>query len=86
MNRSIFRYLRKKILQQSVITTESEDSFNIYKIECLGFVESVKYPIEFGNRKLHEGILIDKLVEKPEFMKKLEQVENREDNLKNLLD
>jgi hypothetical protein len=86
MNRNVFKYLRKKILNQSLITEEISEFFISYKIECLGFTETINLPLHLPARKFKESLLIDKLVENPEFLKKLEQVENRKDNLKSLLD
>lgn len=86
MKRNIFKYLRKKILEHSIITEEIDDIFHLYKIECFGFVATMSIPSEFHAMNFAEGMLIDRLVENPEFLKKLEQIENRRDNLKSLLD
>jgi hypothetical protein len=86
MKRNIFKYLRKKILQYSTVTKEEDDIFYSYKIECLGFVEVISFTSDYFSKKNAEGMLIDRLVENPEFLKRLEQIENREDNLKSLLD
>jgi hypothetical protein len=86
MNKNVFKYLRKKILEQSTITEEIDDVFHVYKIECLGFQAEVSVPSEFQAMNFAQGLLVDKLVEIPEFLKKLEQIENRKENLKSLLD
>ena len=86
MKRNVFKYLRKKILEHSTFTEEITNFFHIYKIECLGFTETVNLPLPLPNVRFIDGLLIDKLVENPEFLKKLEQVETRKHNLKTLLD
>ena len=86
MKKNIFKYLRKKILEHSTITEEVDDIVRYYKIECLGFVMKVSFPKNTMSKKLATGLLIDRLVENPDFLVKLEQVENRKDNLKTLLD
>ena len=86
MNRNVFKYLRKKVLEHSTITEEVDDVFIVYRIECLGFEAEISVPSEFHAMNFTQGMLVDKLVEKPEFLKKLEQIENRKDNLRSLLD
>ena len=87
MKRNIFKYLRKKILEHSTITEEVFEFFHSYKIECLGFTETIDLPLlPLPNVIVTDSLLIDKLVENPEFLKKLEQVETRKHNLKTLLD
>ena len=86
MNKNIFKYLRKKILEHSTITEELIGGLRLNKIECLGFVVKVSFSKEFKNKKLVTGLLIDKLVENAEFLKKLEKIETRKKNLKSLLD
>jgi hypothetical protein len=86
MKKNVFKYLRKKILEHSTFTEEITNFFHIYKIECLGFNQAIILPLTVPNKKVKKGMLIDKLVENPEFLKKLEQVETRKDNLKTLLD
>ena len=58
----------------------------VRKISCLGFEEKFYGPIVKDSHKLIEGVLIDRLIENPEFLKKLEQFENRKENLRTLLD
>lgn len=91
MKKNVFKYLRKKILEHSTISEEVFEFFHSYKIECLGFTETIDLPLHLPNVSGHitnftDGLLIDKLVENPEFLKKLEQVETRKHNLKTLLD
>jgi hypothetical protein len=86
MNRNIFKYLRKKIISNSIITEEKDDDSRLFKIECLGFIAIVGFPIEFNPKKVVKGMLVDRLVENKDFMKKFEQFENRQNNLKDLLD
>jgi hypothetical protein len=86
VKRNIFKYLRKKILEHSTITEESFEFFHSYKIECLGFTETIDLPLPLPNVRFSDSLLINKLVENPEFLKKLEQVETRKHNLKTLLD
>jgi hypothetical protein len=86
VNKNIFKYLRKKILEHSTITEELIGGLRLNKIECLGFVVKVSFSKEFKNKKLVTGLLIDKLVENAEFLKKLEKIETRKKNLKSLLD
>jgi len=86
MKKNIFKYLRKKILEHSTITEEVLDFLHSYKIECLGFTETINLPLPLPNVRFTDGLLINKLVGNPEFLKKLEQVETRKHNLKNLLD
>jgi len=86
VNKNIFKYLRKKILEHSTITEEVIGGLRLNKIECLGFVVKVSFSKEFKNKKLVTGLLIDKLVENAEFLKKLEKIETRKKNLKSLLD
>ena len=86
MKKSVFKYLRKKILEHSTITEEFDGTVTYYKIECLGFKTSVGFPKDFQKKKLTTGLLIDRLVENPDFLIKLEQVETRKNNLKTLLD
>ncbi len=86
MKKNVFKYLRKKILENSTITEEVDDIFRFYKIECLGFTETINLPLPLPNIRFTDSLLIDKLVENPEFLKKLEQVETRKHNLKTLLD
>ena len=86
MKKSVFKYLRKKILEHSTITEEVIGVLRLYKIECLGFLVKVSFPKEGVTKKLATGLLIDRLVENPDFLIKLEQVETRKNNLKTLLD
>ena len=86
MKRNIFKYLRKKILEHSTITEEVFEFFYSYKIECLGFTETIDLPLPLPNVRFTDSLLINKLVGNPEFLKKLEQVETRKENLKTLLD
>lgn len=86
MNRNIFKYLRKKILNHSTVSEEQDESTRYYKIESLGYVMKVSFPIEFPSKKIATGLLIDRLVEIPEYLNKLEKVENRNQNLKDLLE
>lgn len=86
MKKNIFKYLRKKILEHSTITEEVFEFFHSYKIECLGFTETIDLPLPLPNVIFTDSLLINKLVGNPEFLKKLEQVETRKDNLKTLLD
>ena len=86
MNRSIFKFLRKKILEQSTITEIKDETSHFYKIECLGFESTVGFPKNFPSKKIAVGLLVDKLVEMPEFLQKMERIENRKENLKSLLD
>ena len=85
MKKNVFKYLRKKILEHSTITEEVLEFFHSYKIECLGFTETINLPLPSPNIRFTDSLLIDKLVENPDFLKKLEQVETRKDNLKTLL-
>ena len=85
MKTNIFEYLSKKILENSTITEEEKDSFKIYKISSLGFEEEVSLPIEFPSKQVATGLLVDRLVANSDYLKKLEQIENRKDNLKSLL-
>jgi hypothetical protein len=86
MKKNVFKYLRKKILEHSTITEEVLEFFHSYKIECLGFTETINLTLPLPNVIFTDSLLIDKLVENPEFLKKLEQTETRKENLKNLLD
>lgn len=87
MNKNVFKYLRKKISEHSTITEEENDLGRYYKIESLGFQIKLAFPISnFPPKFTIKGLLIDKLVEMPEYLHKLEQVETRKDNLKSLLD
>ena len=86
MKKNIFKYLRKKILEHSTLTEEVDNNVRYYKIECLGFIMKVGFAKGTTSKKLATGLLIDRLVENPDFLIKLEQVENRKDNLKTLLD
>jgi hypothetical protein len=86
MKKNVFKYLRKKILGHSTITEEIDGTVKYYKIECLGFVMKVGFSNGSTSKKLVTGLLIDRLVENPDFLIKLEQVETRKDNLKTLLD
>jgi len=86
VKKNIFKYLRKKILEHSTITEEVFEFFHSYKIECLGFTETIDLPLPLPNVIFTDSLLINKLVGNPEFLKKLEQVETRKDNLKTLLD
>jgi hypothetical protein len=86
MNKNVFKYLRKKILENSSITEEKDKIFRYYKIESLGFKIKVSFPIKLPSKRLAQSLLIDRLVEIPEYLQKLEQIENRKDNLKSLLD
>jgi hypothetical protein len=85
MKKNVFKYLRKKILEHSTITEEVLEFSHSYKIECLGFTETINLPLPLPNIRFTDSLLIDKLVENPDFLKKLEQVETRKDNLKALL-
>jgi len=86
MNKNVFKYLRKKILVNSSITEEKDGIFRYYKIESLGFQIKLSFPVKIPSKRLATGLLIDRLVETPGYLHKLEQVENRKDNLKSLLD
>jgi len=86
MKKNVFKYLRKKILEHSTITEEVLEFSHSYKIECLGFTETINLPLPLPNVIFTDSLLINKLVGNPEFLKKLEQVETRKDNLKTLLD
>jgi len=86
MRNNVFKYLRKKILEHSIITEEKDEIFRYYKIESLGFQIKVSFPSKIPSKKLATGLLIDRLVEIPEYLDKLEQIETRKDNLKSLLD
>jgi len=86
MKKNVFKYLRKKILEHSTITEEVLDFSHSYKIECLGFTETIDLPLPLPNVIFTDSLLINKLVGNPEFLKKLEQVETRKHNLKTLLD
>ncbi len=86
MKKNIFKYLRKKILEHSTITEEVFEFSHSYKIECLGFTETIDLPLPLPNVIFTDSLLINKLVGNPEFLKKLEQVETRKHNLKTLLD
>lgn len=86
MNKNIFKYLRKKILDISIIAFENDGDIRHYKIESLGFIGEISFPSNFPPEFEVEGLLIDKLVENSDFMKRLEQMENRKENLKSLLD
>ena len=86
MNKNVFKYLRKKILENSSITVEKDELMIYYKIESLGFQIKVSFPVKLPSKRLAQSLLIDKLVEIPEYLQKLEQIENRKDNLKSLLD
>ena len=86
MNKNVFKYLRKKILELSTITEDVDDVFIVYRIECLGFKAEISVPSEFHAMNFAQGMLVDRLVENPEFLKKLEQIENRQENLRSLLD
>lgn len=86
MNKNVFKYLRKKILENSIITKETDKIFQYYKIESLGFQIKVSFSVKIPSKRLAQSLLIDRLVEMPEYLNKLEQVENRKDNLKSLLD
>lgn len=85
MKKNVFKYLRKKILEHSTITKSVINQSISYKIECLGFTETIVLPLHLPNIRFTDSLLIDKLVENPDFLKKLEQVETRKDNLKTLL-
>lgn len=86
MNRSVFKFLRKKILDYSTITEEVDEIFYHYKIECLGFEITESFPVDLPSKNMVTGLLIDRLVENPKFLDKLNQIENRNQNLKELLD
>lgn len=86
MNKNIFKYLRKKISEYSTITEESNELGRYYKIESLGFQIKLAFGSNLPPKFAIKGLLIDKLVEIPEYLQKLEQIENRKDNLKSLLD
>jgi hypothetical protein len=86
MNKNVFKYLRKKILEHSTFTEEVDGSIIRYKIECLGFEEEVSFPFDFFVSRLEKNILIDKMVEKAGFLERLERIETRKNNLKSLLD
>ena len=64
MKKNIFKYLRKKILEHSTITEEVFEFFHSYKIECLGFTETINLPLPLPNIRFTDSLLIDKLVEK----------------------
>jgi hypothetical protein len=86
MNKNIFKYLRKKISEHSTITEQVNEIGRYYKIESLGFQIKLSFPSNFPPKSVVKGLLIDKLVEIPEYLNKLEQIENRKDNLKSLID
>lgn len=86
MKKNIFKYLRKKVLENSEFSQESKGEMIIYKIESLGFQDEVTYPNDFSASRFAKNILIDKMVEKAGFLEKLEQIENRKENLNTLLD
>jgi hypothetical protein len=86
MKKNVFKYLRKKILEHSTITERLQGTMLFYKIECLGFEQEMLLPVEYPAMEFAKGLLIDKLVQEPGFLQKLEQVETRKDNLKSLLD
>jgi hypothetical protein len=86
MKKNVFKYLRKKIFEHSTITERVQDSYLFYKIECLGFEQEMVMPVEYPAMEFAKGQLIDRLVQEPGFLQKLEQIENRKMNLKSLLD
>jgi hypothetical protein len=83
---NIFKYLRKKVYGLSEFSLENSNGMEVRTIYCLGFEEKFYGPIVKDSHKLIEGVLIDRLIENPDFLKKLEQVETRKHNLKTLLD
>ena len=86
MKDNIFQYLRKKVYKLSEFTLDTVNDMEVRTIYCLGFEEKFFGPIIKDTEKLIEGVLIDRLIENSEFLKKLEQLENRKENLKSLLD
>lgn len=86
MKLGIFKYLRKKIQEHTTMTREEDGELIIFKIEGLGFEQQLILPNKFLSMDFAKGLLIDKLVQEPGFLEKLEQVENRKINLKSLLD
>ena len=86
MKKNIFKYLRKKVYELSEFSLETSNDMEVRTIYCLGFEEKFYGSIPKDSHRLLEGVLIDRLVENPEFLKKLEQLENRKENLKTLLD
>lgn len=78
--------MRKKVYELSEFSLENSNGMEVRKISCLGFEEKFYGPIVKDSHKLIEGVLIDRLIENPEFLKKLEQFENRKENLRTLLD
>ena len=85
MKKNIFKYLRKKVYELSEFSLETSNDMEVRKISCLGFEEKFYGPIVKDSQKLIEGVLIDRLIENPDFLRKLEQLENRKENLKTLL-
>jgi hypothetical protein len=85
MNRNVFKFLRKKILEHSHISESIEEGIIVYKIESLGSLKEISFPSDYSYKKYAEGLLIDRLVEEPGYLEKLERIETRKDNLKNLL-
>jgi hypothetical protein len=85
-----FHNLNKKILELSTFTTEHKPNHTVtFYLECLGFTE--KFSTSIGMEGEHFGKFIEKhlcsrLVENSEFMKKFEQFQNRDSNLRTLLD
>jgi hypothetical protein len=86
LKKNIFKYLRKKVYELSEFSLETSNDMEVRTIYCLGFEEKFYGSIPKDSHRLLEGVLIDRLVENPEFLKKLEQLENRKENLKTLLD
>jgi hypothetical protein len=86
LKKNIFKYLRKKVYELSEFSLETSNDMEVRTIYCLGFEEKFFGSVPKNSHKLIEGLLIDRLVENPDFLKKLEQFENRKDNLKTLLD
>jgi hypothetical protein len=86
LKKNIFKYLRKKIYGLSEFSLETSNDMEVRTIYCLGFEEKFFGPVPENSHRLIEAVLIDRLVENPDFLKKLEQLENRKDNLKTLLD
>jgi hypothetical protein len=86
LKKNIFKYLRKKVYELSKFSLETSNDMEVRTIYCLGFEEKFFGPVPENSNRLIEGLLIDRLVENPDFLKKLEQVETRKHNLKTLLD
>lgn len=87
MKRNIFKYLKRKINEHSTFSESSDKDYTTYKVECLGFTKTVSLmKVSPSSPQLGKSILMDKLVEDSDFLKKMEQLETREQNLRSLLD